>query len=144
MKLTRRQFVLLAAAVAAGCGREKNGGATTAPANQPSKPAGAVDAGAVGEFKADDVYDNFREQGFFVVRRDKQMFALSSICTHKGCKVRVRDDLSFFCKCHGSTFDKEGHVTKGPAKRDLPRLAVATDDREHVLVDPAQEFVVKK
>ena len=85
----------------------------------------------------DDVYTEHRDDGFFVVRRDKQLFALSSVCTHKGCKVRVADDLSFFCKCHKSTFDKDGRVTKGPAKRDLPRIPVATDEQGylHVALD---------
>jgi len=70
----------------------------------------------------------------FVVRREKKVFALSSVCTHKGCKVRAQDDGSYHCKCHGSTFDREGKVTKRPAKRDLPRLGVALDERSHVLV----------
>ncbi len=140
MKLTRRQFGMLAAAVAAGCGRNNGAAATTGPATDPSKPAAPVDAGPIGEFKTDDVYDAFREQGFFVIRRDDKLFALSSVCTHKGCKVRVQDDLSFLCKCHGSRFDKDGHATKGPATRDLPRLAVATDDQRHLLVDPDQKL----
>ena len=80
------------------------------------------------------MYPGFREDGFFVIRRDKKLFALSSVCTHKGCKVRVAGDLSYFCKCHKSTFDKDGHVTKGPAKRDLPRVPVATDDQGHLHV----------
>lgn len=139
MKLTRRQFGILAAAVAAGCERNTHA-ATTTPATKPSKSASAVDVGPIGEFKSDDVYDAFREQGFFVIRRDDKLFAISSVCTHKGCKVRVQDDLSFLCKCHGSRFDKEGRVTKGPATRDLPRLAVATDDQKHLLVDPDQKL----
>ena len=138
MELTRRQFAILSAAVAAGCipgGSAAAAIAATSPSTQPSVPAGAVDAGPLSDFKADDAYDAFREQGFFVIRRNDQIFALSSVCTHKGCKVRVADDLSFFCKCHKSTFDKDGHVTHGPARRDLPRLEVAEDGRDHLLVN---------
>jgi Rieske Fe-S protein len=143
MNLTRRQFAVLAAAAATGLWRDRIKAAvaaTTTPASAPSVPPGAVDAGPLGDFKTDDVYDAFREQGFFVIRRDDQLFALSSVCTHKGCKVRVQDDLSFKCKCHGSTFDKDGHVTKGPATRDLPRLAVAEDGRRHLIVDVEQKI----
>ena len=150
MNLTRRQFAILAAAAATGLGRERFAAAapttattTTSPAGEPSIPPDAVDAGPLGDFKSDDVYDAFREQGFFVIRRDHQLFALSSVCTHKGCKVRVRDDLSFKCKCHGSTFDKDGHVTKGPAARDLPRLAVAEDARRHVIVDVSRKIALE-
>jgi Rieske Fe-S protein len=134
-RLTRRQFSILAAAVAAGINpRLGFGAAASVPAAGPNSGQEVVDAGPLADYPDDDVYDKFREDGFFIIRRDRRITALSSVCTHKGCKVRVQDDLSFKCKCHGSTFDKDGHVTKGPAKRDLPRLAVATDPRNHLLV----------
>jgi Rieske Fe-S protein len=136
MKLTRRQFVMIVAAVAAGCGREKEKTVmTTALASQPSKPSGVVDAGPLSDFKADDVYDAFRNDGCFVIRRNDELYALSSVCTHKGCKLRVQNDRSFLCKCHGSRFDGDGKVTKGPATRDLPRLAIALDNDKHVLIN---------
>ena len=126
---TRRTFVNVTAATAlAAIGLPRKLGASEV-------PAGVMDAGSLSSFSEDDAYDKYRQQGFFVVRRERKLFALSSVCTHKGCKLRVKDDLSFICKCHGSTFDKDGHVTKGPAKRDLPRLAVRLDEAGHVLVD---------
>jgi Rieske Fe-S protein len=138
MALTRRQLIVLAAAAATtGCKREdgRTASSSSTPPSTASTPSGpAFDAGPIGAFKEDDVYTEHRDDGFFVVRRDQQLFALSSVCTHKGCKVRVADDLSFFCKCHKSTFDKDGRVTKGPAKRDLPRIPVATDEQGHVHV----------
>lgn len=127
MQINRRRFTCLAAAAVAGCWRQAE--LVAAVADEP------FDAGALNDYPDDDVYDKFREEGFFVIRRTKQVWALSSICTHKGCKVRVADDLSFYCKCHHSMFDKDGHVTKGPAKRDLPRLPVALDGREHLIVE---------
>lgn len=110
-----------------------------------SKPAAdrILDAGPLTDFANDDVYDKYREDGFFIIRRDKQIFSLSSICTHKGCKVRVVDDLSFVCKCHHSTFDKDGHVTKGPAKRNLPRLAIRLSDARNVLVNLDSEVLLQ-
>jgi len=120
---SRRDFIAAAAATIVAA-------ATPQPAAQD-----VLDAGPISDYTDSDVYDKYREKGAFVIRRDKEIFALSSICTHKGCKVRVADDLSFFCKCHHSTFDKDGHVTKGPAKRDLPRLAVRLDDGQHLLVN---------
>jgi Rieske Fe-S protein len=140
MRIDRRQFIVVAAATAWGCQRKDSSAtqpatspAATAPSSAPSEKV--VDAGALAQFSTDQVYDGFRQQGFFVIRRDGKLFALSSICTHKGCKVRVADDQTFFCKCHGSTFDRDGKVTKKPATRDLPRLAVVTDERHHVLVN---------
>ena len=127
--VTRRTFVAAAASAAvAAIGLPRKLAAAAAPAR-------VMDAGHISNYSADDAYDKYRQQGFFVIRRERKIFSLSSVCTHKGCKLRVKDDLSFVCKCHGSTFDKDGHVTKGPATKDLPRLAVRLNDAGHVLVD---------
>ena len=129
-RLQRRDFI--AAAVAATIVGWRRG---IAVAVQGPSAKDVVDAGPLSDYPRDDVYDQYRQDGAFIIRRDQQVFALSSICTHKGCKLRVADDLSFYCKCHHSTFDKDGHVTKGPAKRDLPRLPVRLNEARHVLVD---------
>jgi len=51
------------------------------------------------------------------------LIALSMICTHKGCEVRVLPD-GFQCPCHGSEYDIDGAVVEGPASRPLQRFAV--------------------
>ena len=138
MDMDRRRFVILSAAAVAGacCGAGETQSATTEPAASSAGDAEekVVDAGPLAEFRTDKVYDDFRDQGVFVIRREKKVFALSSVCTHKRCKVRAQSDGSFLCRCHKSTFDPDGRVTKGPATRDLPRLPVATDERDHLLV----------
>lgn len=93
-----------------------------------------LDLGPLDQFEQDKVYDEHRDQGFFIIRRADEVFALSSICTHKGCKVRAQDDQSFLCKCHKSRFDPAGKVLNGPATFDLPRLKVKLSDQRHVLV----------
>src|SRR2546423_14460359 len=106
MTLNRRQLLVIAAAVAASCDRRDSSQPFTAPASQPraqaTQPSDAEDAGPISDFPPDTVADSFRTDGFFVIHRDKKVFALSSICTHKGCKVRLASDQSFYCKCHGS------------------------------------------
>jgi Rieske Fe-S protein len=141
MAIDRREFVLtLGAASLLAAAR----GGWAASASAGSSPAvdtpTVVDAGELHAFTTDGVYDAHREDGFFVVRRDGQVFALSSVCTHKGCKVRAQADGSYLCKCHNSTFDRDGRVTRGPAARDLPRLAVAVDAAMHLQVDLHQPF----
>lgn len=139
MALNRRQFVILTAAAAAGCKPESEQPAaapSSRPTTAPSVSTGeGIDAGPLDGFSEEGIYDAFRDRGFFVIRRDKKLSALSSICTHKGCKVRAQTDRSFLCKCHGSTFDPDGKVTKGPAKLDLPRLSVAEDGQNHLRVN---------
>ncbi len=51
------------------------------------------------------------------------LIALSMICTHKGCEVRVLPD-GFQCPCHGSEYLVDGAVVEGPASRPLQRFAV--------------------
>lgn len=60
--------------------------------------------------------------------------ALSPICTHRGCTVNI-EGAHLVCPCHGSTFDRSGHVLRGPAERPLERFPVA--------VTPAGELVIQ-
>jgi nitrite reductase/ring-hydroxylating ferredoxin subunit len=94
-----------------------------------------IDAGPANLYAADGIYDKFRDQGFFLVRANGKLVALSSYCTHRICKVNPQKDHSFLCKCHGSTFTEEGKVTEGPAKRDLPILPLSTSSNGHLLVN---------
>jgi isorenieratene synthase len=56
--------------------------------------------------------------------------AISLTCTHQGCTVQREEDGKFHCPCHGSVFDREGRVEKGPATRDLPRFQVLQRQEE--------------
>lgn len=129
MGLNRRDFIMLTAAAAAGC---QAGCASSPTAGIRER---TVDAGPIDDYAADGVYSGFRDEGFFIVREGEKLFALSSICTHRACKVNPTAGRSFYCKCHGSTFDPEGKVTKGPARRNLPILAARTNDLGHLLVE---------
>ena len=130
--LSRKQFLVLTASAAAavGCESVGSGGGTT-----PAPGAGrVVDAGPGTAYAGDGLYANFLSQGFFLARRNGQLVALSSYCTHRHCKLTPEPDRSFYCDCHGSTFDPSGKVIKGPATRDLPQLPISVDSRGHVLV----------
>ena len=140
MSLDRRRFILAGALLAAGLaprhGRAR-GAATGSIASAPSSDStdSILDAGPLDAYRELRVYDDFRERGFFVIRRPGSLFVLSSVCTHKGCKVRAQEDGSFACRCHGSKFSPDGKVIKGPASKDLPRLGVDLDESHHVLVN---------
>jgi Rieske Fe-S protein len=126
--LNRREFLVLAAAVVAS----PNG--TNARNANDSHSERVVDAGPIGNYTSDGVYGGFRDLGFFVVRKGPKVIAFSAFCTHRRCKLTAERDLSFYCKCHGSTFDPSGKVTEGPANRDLPALPTSTDERGHLIV----------
>jgi Rieske Fe-S protein len=121
--INRRDFLILAASVLAGSKAQAN------PASER-----VVDVGPASNFAKDGVYAAFESQGFFIVRKGSQLLALSAFCTHRRCKLAAQSDRSFYCRCHGSTFDPNGKVTEGPAKRDLPQLSVAVNEKGNLLV----------
>ena len=52
---------------------------------------------------------------------------LSPICTHLGCTVDV-EGATLLCPCHGSTYDREGRVLRGPAERPLTSYPTRLSD----------------
>jgi Rieske Fe-S protein len=59
------------------------------------------------------------------------IYAISLVCTHSGCDIAQSGGSVGFgsieCGCHGSIFDGQGNVRRGPASRPLPHLAVTQD-----------------
>ena len=54
----------------------------------------------------------------------RRYHALSMQCTHEGCPVRPPVQGVITCPCHGSQYDLEGRVRRGPAQLPLARYAV--------------------
>ena len=74
----------------------------------------------------------------YVLRLDDgQIAVLSPICTHQGCTVDIQG-RRLVCPCHGSTYDREGRVLRGPAPRALTRAAVQLTDGVLVIEVPAR------
>jgi nitrite reductase/ring-hydroxylating ferredoxin subunit len=58
---------------------------------------------------------------------------LSLICTHLGCTVEVKED-GFACPCHGSLFDRDGNVQRGPASQLLQKLRLEESPAGNLIV----------
>ncbi len=130
MSISRREFVVLASAITCGCGSSnRDQGGDVAPLI-----ARDVDAGPAADVSARGTSDALAANGFFLIRQDDGFVAISSVCTHRSCRVKPLADRSFRCGCHGSTFDPAGRVTRGPASRDLPHYATSLDERGHLIV----------
>lgn len=73
----------------------------------------------------------YREARLALMRRENgEPYALSLLCTHLGCLVTVHEER-IACPCHGSEFDLQGNVLKGPADRPLRRFTV--DERDGMI-----------
>lgn len=57
--------------------------------------------------------------------------AFSPTCPHAACTVEWNDGASTWdCPCHGSRFEADGKLRKGPAHRDLERIEIAIENDE--------------
>ena len=59
--------------------------------------------------------------------------ALSLVCTHLGCTVEQKED-GFTCPCHGSRYDANGNVLRGPAQKPLRALRVEITSDQHLIL----------
>lgn len=57
----------------------------------------------------------------------------SAVCTHAGCSVAKIADGTIDCPCHGSKFNLDGTVVKGPATRPLESKPVSIQGDSLVL-----------
>jgi len=61
--------------------------------------------------------------------------ALSGICTHQHCLVSGFDGTNsvFVCPCHGSQFDLNGNVKKGPANSKLGSYSTRVENNSLII-----------
>jgi Rieske Fe-S protein len=58
---------------------------------------------------------------------------LSSVCPHAGCNVNKIVGGTIICPCHGSKFNLDGTVARGPATEPLEARAVVVEGDSIVL-----------
>ncbi len=63
--------------------------------------------------------------GVYLLARtsDSAFSAIEAVCTHEGCTITGADASVYVCPCHGSRYDRSGHVLAGPAKASLRQYA---------------------
>lgn len=128
--LTRREFVVLTvAATACAC--------SGVPAF--ARSSGTLDAGDPTKLP-EGFTDTFaKEESIMLVRRGRTVYALSAVCTHKACTLRIAPPPTsedggkppspqLRCPCHNSHFDLEGTPIRPPAKDALCRYGVTLKD----------------
>jgi Rieske Fe-S protein len=70
------------------------------------------------------------------------VYALTLVCTHQGCTAApagATGARQINCPCHGSQFDRNGAVIRGPAGRPLVHYAVAIDASGNIVVHTSSQ-----
>jgi menaquinol-cytochrome c reductase iron-sulfur subunit len=76
-----------------------------------------------------------RQVVFLVKTGDSEVRALSSTCTHLGCRVSWDpSDQVLKCPCHGGVFDRMGAVKAGPPRAPLASIQTRLEN-DQVLVE---------
>ena len=132
---SRRRFLGLVGAgstLALGaCGSEPS----AEPAVFGDAPAGNVATLALGTLRA------VPDAPAYVGRDAEGVYAMTSTCTHEGCDMVAQGQIEkagVFCACHGSRFDLNGAVTRGPAEVPLTHFAVDVDAEGNLVVHGGQ------
>ncbi len=83
----------------------------------------------------------FSDKNVIVSRDEKGLFAISLVCTHLGCIVS-KASQGFACPCHGSKYDENGNVVKGPAPRALDWFEISQLPSGKLVVDAGKRVPV--
>jgi len=71
---------------------------------------------------------------------EKEVKAISTTCTHLGCKVHWEADKNiFFCPCHNGIFNPDGAVLDGPPPRPLDTYRVQVEGKVVYLYSETSE-----
>lgn len=67
------------------------------------------------------LFKDLRGRELMIVRTgEREVKAISTVCTHLGCSVYwQKDKKQFYCPCHQGIFDANGYVLSGPPPRPL-------------------------
>ena len=73
------------------------------------------------------------EYDIVVEKKDNAYSALLLKCTHQPNELMPIGNNGYQCSRHGSRFDKEGKVKKGPAEKSLKKYETFIDNKELVI-----------
>ena len=73
----------------------------------------------------------------YVCRDANGLYAMSSLCTHAGCKVTHQSSL-FYCPCHGAAFDLNGQNPTSPASSPLEHYEMCVDGAGNVQINTSK------
>jgi Rieske Fe-S protein len=78
--------------------------------------------------RQDGFTQTVERQVVFLVKSGERVTALSSTCTHLGCRVSWDSEAKQLkCPCHGGVYDSTGAVIAGPPPAPLAALTARVD-----------------
>jgi Rieske Fe-S protein len=87
------------------------------------------------ERQAGWIVEREKRSAYVLTDNGRDFVAMSSICTHLGCRVRwIPEREQFYCPCHDGVFDKEGNVVSGPPPRPLDRYEIKVEDNQLLIL----------
>lgn len=109
---------------------QNNSGQTTS--NLPTGAIANVNKMNVGS----PVYFDYPSGGYpniLMKKSDGTVSAMSMLCTHVCCQCEYSSSANeLYCPCHGSVFDQNGKVLRGPAQQPLPSVELSIDSNGNV------------
>jgi cytochrome b6-f complex iron-sulfur subunit len=76
----------------------------------------------------------YPSQKVFIESNAGKVRVQTAVCTHLGCTVHMVD-TGYQCPCHGSTYDKHGRNTGGPAPLPLVYFLVSSSPSGDLVAD---------
>ena len=140
--LDRRAFLKLVGCATATSACSSGGAPPADVGDVPAGSATALSEGSLNAVSGDPVC---------VGRDAKGVYAMTLICPHQGCDIGQNGTVSsqgIYCGCHGSEFNVDGNVLRGPASSPLAHFAVSADASGNLTVhtgtdvDPSTRLVV--
>ncbi|MEI8366298.1 MAG: Rieske 2Fe-2S domain-containing protein [Parachlamydiaceae bacterium] len=77
------------------------------------------------------------KQKVFVETNEGKVRVQTAVCTHLGCTVNMVE-TGYACPCHGSTYDRHGKNTGGPAPLPLVYFSVFAGASGDMMVDKSK------
>lgn len=79
----------------------------------------------------------YPKQKIFIETESGKVRVQTAVCTHLGCTVNMVE-TGYACPCHGSTYDRHGRNTGGPAPNPLVYFKVYKGASGDLMVDKSQ------
>lgn len=140
MTCPARRTVLKGAAAVCGAGLlsacgggGETSGQTDAPVTSGGSPGGdglRASLGQVGDIPVGGAISSSAPDGTKVLLTrpaEDDVQAFSAVCPHEGCTV-APDDGQLACPCHGSQFELNGDLKRGPARTGLTAFPIRVMD----------------